>query len=132
MTSQDFDYIRSVTSSDRVWVGDEIASEYYRDEMPEYGVFPPELYVEAENKEEVSAIMGYAYLGYAALITLFIPAVSHAIIIKWRTVTFYYGSGIWLSELNRNITRTSSILSRFLPYTSYDNPYPDTISHHFP
>ena len=34
----------------------------------------------------------------------FIPAVSHAIIIKWRTVIFYYGSGIWLSELNRNLT----------------------------
>ena len=38
MTSEDFDYIRSVTASDRVWVGDEIAKEYYRDEMPEYGV----------------------------------------------------------------------------------------------
>ena len=25
MTSEDFDYIRSVTASDRVWVGDEIA-----------------------------------------------------------------------------------------------------------
>lgn len=36
MTSEDFDYIRSVTASDRVWVGDEIAKEYYRDEMPEY------------------------------------------------------------------------------------------------
>ena len=35
---------------------------------------------------------------------MFIPAVSHAIIIKWRTVIFYYGSGIWLSELNRNLT----------------------------
>ena len=35
MTSEDFDYIRSVTASDRVWVGDEIAKEYYRDEMPE-------------------------------------------------------------------------------------------------
>ena len=33
----------------------------------------------------------------------FIPAVSHAIIIKWRTVIFYYGSGIWLSELSRNL-----------------------------
>ena len=32
MTSEDFDYIRSVTASDRVWVGDEIAKEYYRDE----------------------------------------------------------------------------------------------------
>ena len=56
MTSEDFDYIRSVTASDRVWVGDEIAKEYYRDEMPEYGVFPPELYVEVLNKEEISAI----------------------------------------------------------------------------
>lgn len=61
MTKEDFDYIRSVTSPDRVAVGEEIATEYYRDEMPEYGVFPPELYVEAENKEEVSAIMAYAY-----------------------------------------------------------------------
>ena len=61
MTSEDFDYIRSVTASDRVWVGDEIAKEYYKDEMPEYGVFPPELYVEVLNKEEVSEIMKYAY-----------------------------------------------------------------------
>ena len=38
-----------------------IATEYYRDEMPEYGVFPPELYVEVLNKEEISAIMAYAY-----------------------------------------------------------------------
>lgn len=61
MTPADFDYIRSVTASDRVWVGDEIASEYHRDEMPEYGVFPPELYVEVLNKEEISAIMAYAW-----------------------------------------------------------------------
>ena len=58
MTSEDFDYIRSVTASDRVWVGDEIAKEYYRDEMPEYGVFPPELYVEVLNKEEISNVLG--------------------------------------------------------------------------
>ena len=44
MTSQDCDYIRSVTAPDRVWVGEEIASEYYRDEMPEYGVYQPDLY----------------------------------------------------------------------------------------
>ena len=61
MTEEDFAYIRSVTSEDRVWVGDEIAREFYRDEMPEYGVFPPELYVEIENRDEVSAIMKYAY-----------------------------------------------------------------------
>ena len=61
MTREDFDKIRSITDPGRVWVGDEIATEYYRDEMPEYGVFPPELYVEVINKEEVSAIMAYAY-----------------------------------------------------------------------
>ena len=61
MTGDDFDYIRRVTAPERVWVGEEIAKEYYRDEMPEYGVFPPELYVEVLNKEEVSAIMRYAY-----------------------------------------------------------------------
>ena len=61
MTEEDFAYIRSVTSEDRVWVGDAIAREFYRDEMPEYGVFPPELYVEVENRDEISAIMKYAY-----------------------------------------------------------------------
>ena len=61
MTEEDFAYICSVTSEDRVWVGDEIACEFYRDEMPEYGVFPPELYVEVVNRDEVSAIMKYAY-----------------------------------------------------------------------
>lgn len=61
MTEEDFSYIRQATAPDRVWVGDAIAKEYYHDEMPEYGVFPPELYVEVVNKEEVCAIMKYAY-----------------------------------------------------------------------
>lgn len=61
MDEKDFEYIRSVTDPSRVWVGEAIASEYYHDEMPEYGVFPPELYVEVHSKEEVSAIMKYAY-----------------------------------------------------------------------
>ena len=60
MTEADFDYIRSVTAQERVWTGENIAREYYKDEMPEYGVFPPELYVEVLNKEEISAIMAYA------------------------------------------------------------------------
>lgn len=59
MDEADFAYIRSLTSPDRVAVGAEIASEYYHDEMPCYGIFPPELYVEAENKEEISRIMAY-------------------------------------------------------------------------
>lgn len=61
MDERDFAYIRSVTDPARVWVGEAIAQEYYHDEMPEYGVFPPELYVEVLNKEEVSAIMKYAW-----------------------------------------------------------------------
>lgn len=61
MTEADFDAIRQITAPERVAVGAEIAKEYYHDEMPEYGVFPPELYVEVLNKEEVSAIMKYAY-----------------------------------------------------------------------
>ena len=52
MTEEDFAYLRGVTAPERVWVGDEIAREYYHDEMPEYGVFPPELYVEVLDKQE--------------------------------------------------------------------------------
>ena len=61
MTEEDFAAIRSFTAGDRVWVGDAIAKEYYHDEMPEYGSYQPELYVEVISKEEVSAIMAYAY-----------------------------------------------------------------------
>ncbi|MBQ2753019.1 MAG: FAD-binding oxidoreductase [Firmicutes bacterium] len=61
MDEKDFEYIRSVTESARVWVGDDISEEYFHDEMPEYGVFKPELYVEVKDKYEVSAIMKYAY-----------------------------------------------------------------------
>ncbi len=59
MDENDFSYIKSVTGEERVWIGSEIASEYYHDEMPNYGMFCPELYVEAENKEEISKIMAY-------------------------------------------------------------------------
>ena len=61
MDEADFEYIRSVTDPARVRVGDAIPNEYFHDEMPEYGVFPPELYVEVLNRDEVSAIMKYAY-----------------------------------------------------------------------
>ena len=59
MYENDFDFIRSVTSADRVVTGEDIAYEYYHDEMPIYGIFPPELYVEAESAEEISRIMRY-------------------------------------------------------------------------
>ena len=61
MTPADWDHIRSVTAPERVLVGEEIPETYFHDEMPEYGRFAPELYVEVLNKEEISAIMAYAY-----------------------------------------------------------------------
>lgn len=56
----DIAYIRFHTAPERVWVGEEIPKEYYHDEMPEYGIFPPELYVEVLTKEEVAAVLRYA------------------------------------------------------------------------
>lgn len=54
-------YLKSVTSPDRVVAGADILPEYSHDEMPEYGVFPPDVYVEAVNTQEVSAVMKYGY-----------------------------------------------------------------------
>lgn len=54
-------YLKSVTSPDRVVVGADILPEYSHDEMPEYGVFLPDVYVEAANTQEVSAVMKYGY-----------------------------------------------------------------------
>lgn len=61
ITEEDIAYIRSVTAPERVYTGSAISEDYYHDEMPEYGIYPPDLLVEALNKEEVSAIMAYAY-----------------------------------------------------------------------
>ena len=44
----------------RVYTGDAIHEDYHHDEMPEYGVFPPDICVEALTTEEVSAIVRYA------------------------------------------------------------------------
>ncbi|MDF3004414.1 MAG: FAD-binding oxidoreductase [Oscillospiraceae bacterium] len=55
------EYLKSVTSPDRVTIGADILPEYHHDEMPEYGVFPPDVYIEAENVQEVSAVMKYGY-----------------------------------------------------------------------
>ncbi len=56
---KDIAFIKGVTAEDRVAVGNEIASEYYHDEMPNYGTYPPEIYVEAQSTEEISKIMAY-------------------------------------------------------------------------
>lgn len=55
------EYLKSVISTDRVTIGADILPEYHHDEMPEYGVFPPDVYIEAENVQEVSAVMKYGY-----------------------------------------------------------------------
>lgn len=59
MNEADFEFIRSVTAPNRVKIGQDISEDYYHDEMPNYGTFAPELLVEVENKEEISAIMAH-------------------------------------------------------------------------
>jgi len=59
MTEDDFNAIRSFADSKRVYVGSDILEDYYHDEMPSYGVFPPELLVEVLNSLEVSKVMKY-------------------------------------------------------------------------
>lgn len=61
LTAEDIDALTRVTAKERTAVGEEILKEYYHDEMPEYGVFAPEMYIEALSTEEVSAVMKYAY-----------------------------------------------------------------------
>ncbi|HHV11605.1 MAG TPA: FAD-binding oxidoreductase [Clostridiales bacterium] len=61
LTGEDIVFLKGVTSPERVLVGEEIQREYYHDEMPEYGIFAPEVYIEAISKEEISAIMKFAY-----------------------------------------------------------------------
>lgn len=59
--SDDIEFFKALVPGDRFVEQDDIKSDYYHDEMPEYGVYPPELYIEVVNKEEISAIMKYAY-----------------------------------------------------------------------
>ncbi|WKY43350.1 FAD-binding protein [Eubacteriaceae bacterium ES2] len=61
MNEQDFAYFKTFIDSDRIIEKDDIKSEYYHDEMPEYGVFAPDLLIDAQNKEEISKVMKYAY-----------------------------------------------------------------------
>ena len=42
---EDIKKIISVTDEKRGFVGDEIREEFYHDEMPEYGMYAPEVYV---------------------------------------------------------------------------------------
>lgn len=53
-------YLTSIVTDKRIWVGDAIDGDYHHDEMPEYGIFPPEVYIEVLNAEEISQIMKFA------------------------------------------------------------------------
>lgn len=61
LDESDFSFLEGLFPADRRARGEAVKAEYFHDEMPEYGVFPPELYVEAITKEEVSSVMRYAY-----------------------------------------------------------------------
>ncbi|MBQ8662435.1 MAG: FAD-binding oxidoreductase [Eubacterium sp.] len=61
ITDADVEYLRSVTSPDRVFYGEEIEYDYHHDEMPDFGTHAPDVVVQALTTKEVSAIMKYAY-----------------------------------------------------------------------
>ena len=55
------EYLKKVTSPDRVFFGEEIEYDYHHDEMTDFGTHAPDVVVQAITTEEVSAIMKYAY-----------------------------------------------------------------------
>ncbi|MPW25590.1 FAD-binding protein [Alkalibaculum sp. M08DMB] len=61
INDDDITYFEALFPSNRITRKESIKKEYFHDEMPEYGIFPPDLYIEAINKEEVSTVMRYAY-----------------------------------------------------------------------
>ncbi len=62
ITDAGITYLKKITDEKRVVIKEDILPEYYHDEMPEYGVFPPDVMVEVENTQEVSAVMRYGYM----------------------------------------------------------------------
>lgn len=96
MDQADFSAIQSFTDTSRVWIGEDIPYEYHHDEMPEYGIYAPECYVEVINKEEISKIMAYA------------NQYNIAVVIRGAGTglaggaTCKYGGGIMLSIMRMN------------------------------
>ena len=60
ITEEDIRYLQGVVSPERVLTGEDIHKDYWHDEMPEYGHFPPGAVVLAKSASEVSAVMSYA------------------------------------------------------------------------
>ena len=61
LTSHDISALTSLVEPARAVAGADIKDEYFHDEMPEYGVYRPELLLEPVSSAEVSAVMRYAY-----------------------------------------------------------------------
>ncbi|NDL67038.1 FAD-binding oxidoreductase [Anaerotalea alkaliphila] len=61
INGQDIAHFRTIIGEERIVEKEAVKKEYHHDEMPEYGVYAPDLLIEAINKEEISQIMKYAY-----------------------------------------------------------------------
>ena len=60
LTPADIQALQAICDPERVLVGPAINDDYWHDEMPEYGKFPPEVVVEAQSAAEIAEIMRYA------------------------------------------------------------------------
>lgn len=61
VTQECVDYLKKITSPDRVLFGEEIEYDYHHDEMVDFGTKAPEVVVFPTSTEEVAAVMKYAY-----------------------------------------------------------------------
>ena len=59
LTRQDVDVFRQILPCHRVLFGDDIVEDYCHDEMTEYGSYPPEAVLLAENVDEISKTLAY-------------------------------------------------------------------------
>lgn len=61
ITPEGVEYLKKITSPDRVFYGAEIEYDYYHDEMPDFGTHAPDVVVQAMTTQEVSQVMSYAW-----------------------------------------------------------------------
>ena len=47
ITPEGVEYLKKITSPDRVFFGEEIEYDYYHDEMPDFGIHAPDVVVQA-------------------------------------------------------------------------------------
>lgn len=60
LTDETIGYLQSIIDPERIFLKDQIKEEYTHDEMPEYGLYMPDLVIEVLNKEEIQAVMRFA------------------------------------------------------------------------